>query len=132
MLTPDYQEFANQARGGRRDNTVIWRFRTREAVEIRQALRDCHAKPARKRNFRGEKHPKRPPPAGAPAHRDITGPSCSLSRRLDHRHVLGALLDDLVDDSEYAGVLRGEELVALQRVLDCLVGLAGMLDVDLV
>jgi hypothetical protein len=34
MLTPDYQEFANQARREDRDNTVICGFRTREAVEI--------------------------------------------------------------------------------------------------
>jgi hypothetical protein len=54
MLTPDYQEFANRACGRHRDNTVIYNFRTREAAEIAQALRDCHAKPARKRNFPGE------------------------------------------------------------------------------
>jgi hypothetical protein len=54
MLTPDYQEFANRARGRHRDNTVICGFRTREAIEIARALRDCHAKPARKRNFWGE------------------------------------------------------------------------------
>src|SRR5882724_5009191 len=28
MLTPDYQEFANRARNGHRDNTVIFRVRT--------------------------------------------------------------------------------------------------------
>jgi hypothetical protein len=53
MLTPDYQEFANRARGGRRDNTVICGFRTREAIEIRQALRDCHAKTSTKAELSG-------------------------------------------------------------------------------
>jgi hypothetical protein len=57
MLTPDYQEFANRARGGRRDNTVICGFRTREAIEIRQALRDCHAKTSTKAELSGRKTP---------------------------------------------------------------------------
>jgi hypothetical protein len=54
MLTSDYQDFANRACRSLRDNTVICGFRTREAVEIAKALRDCHAKPARKRNFPGK------------------------------------------------------------------------------
>jgi len=54
MLTPDYQEFANRGPRGQRDNTVICGFRTLEAIEITKALRDCHGKSARKRNFPGE------------------------------------------------------------------------------
>jgi hypothetical protein len=53
MLTPDYQEFANRAGGGQRDNTVICGFRTREAIEITQALRDCHAKTSTKAELSG-------------------------------------------------------------------------------
>ena len=52
--------------------------------------------------------------------------------RLGRRHVLGTLLDHLVDDTKIAGHLGGEELVALQRVLNRLVGLTGVLDVDFV
>src|SRR5260370_21830786 len=44
----------------------------------------------------------------------------------------GPLLDHLVDKAEILGHLRGEEGVALERVLDLLERLAGMLHVDLV
>jgi len=36
MLTPDYQEFANRARGGHRDNTVICGFRTANRSKSRK------------------------------------------------------------------------------------------------
>jgi hypothetical protein len=38
MLTPDYQEFANRARIGHRDNTVIFGLRTGENRQIRQSV----------------------------------------------------------------------------------------------
>src|SRR5882672_6785107 len=114
MLTPDYQEFANRARRRRRDNTVICGFRTREAVEITQALRDCHAKPARKRNFWGEIARNGRRQLEGRRTGELTGSSCAL----DHRQVFRTLFDDLVDDTEIAGHLGGQELVALQRVLD--------------
>jgi hypothetical protein len=38
MLTPDYQEFANRARIGHRDNTVILGLRTGENRQIRQSV----------------------------------------------------------------------------------------------
>jgi hypothetical protein len=38
MLTPDYQEFANRARIGHRDNTVIFGLRTGEIRQIRQSV----------------------------------------------------------------------------------------------
>jgi hypothetical protein len=43
-----------------------------------------------------------------------------------------ALLDHLVDDTEIPRHLRGQEIVALQRVLDLLQRLAGVTDVNLV
>src|SRR5882757_4052791 len=52
-------------------------------------------------------------------------------RGLGGRRVFRTLVDDLVDQTECLGVLGGEELVALERVLDRLVGLAGVLHVDL-
>src|ERR1700729_2182933 len=53
------------------------------------------------------------------------------SLRRFRRGLFGALVDHLVDDAEVTGHLRGEELVAFQRILDRLVGLAGVLRVDL-
>jgi len=38
MLTPDYQEFANRARTGDRDNTVIFHFRTASYVRNRAGV----------------------------------------------------------------------------------------------
>jgi hypothetical protein len=52
MLAPDYQEFANWPGSAIRDNTVICAAIRQFPVEISRALRDCHAKPGRKRNFR--------------------------------------------------------------------------------
>src|SRR3954468_22317677 len=46
--------------------------------------------------------------------------------------VLGPLLDHLVDQAEVLSHVRGQEVVALQRVLDFLDRLTGVLDVDFV
>src|SRR5437660_2705272 len=101
MLPPDYQEFANRARRGQRDNTVIYGFRTREAVEIARTLRDCHAKPARKRNFPGEiaRNGGQRWPTG------ILRVATRSSRGLGRRQIFRTLLDHLVDDAEIAGHL---------------------------
>ena len=56
MLAPDYQEFANCRGYAIRDNTVICAAARQLPVKIRQALRDCHAKPGRKRNFLAERN----------------------------------------------------------------------------
>src|SRR5665213_4144721 len=83
------------------------------------------------------------PPRGAKAPR-VTGitpnrwlksaarPKTVPSGRLHRRRFFLALVDHLVDNSEIAGHLGGEEFVAFQRVLDRLEGLAGVFDVDLV
>src|SRR5690242_3797420 len=46
--------------------------------------------------------------------------------------VLRTLLDHLVDQAEVLGHVRGQEIVALQRILDFLDRLTGVLDVNFV
>src|SRR5258708_4634061 len=55
-----------------------------------------------------------------------------LRRLRRGRAIVRPLLDDLVDQAEILGLLGGHEAVALQRVLNRLVVLAGVLNVDLV
>ena len=59
--------------------------------------------------------------------------------RLGHRHQLlnflverMALGDDLIDDAEGSGILRRQKVVAVERLLDRLIGLPGMAHIDVV
>src|SRR4051812_19544586 len=40
--------------------------------------------------------------------------------------------DDLVDQAKILGFVRGHEMVAVERLLDLVIALAGVLDIDLV
>jgi hypothetical protein len=61
MLTPDYQEFANRARGGHRDNTVISSFRTRKLSKSHKSCAIATLNQHESGTFFGEIAPKRPP-----------------------------------------------------------------------
>ena len=54
------------------------------------------------------------------------------SDRFRQQDLLRPTVDNLVDQTEIPGRVRREEVVALERVLDLLQRLAGMLDVNLV
>src|SRR5690242_6254697 len=69
---------------------------------------------------------------GEPGHHNFDTGRAARSGRLRRCRIVRALLDHLVDQAEFLRLLGGHEAVALKRLLDLLVGLASVLDVDLV
>src|SRR5262245_8313329 len=66
-------------------------------------------------------------------------PNRASRRRLGHRHQLLNLLvermalgDDLIDDAEGSGILRRQKIVAVERLIDRLIGLPGVAHIDVV
>src|SRR6266516_1879472 len=59
-------------------------------------------------------------------------PQAQLALGGRRRHLFGPLLDHLVDQAEILGHIGGQEGVALERVLDLLQRLTGMMHVDIV
>src|ERR1700751_4533076 len=141
MLTPDYQEFAKRAPVSIRDNTVICGLGTsrnarnppgvaplpRQNQHERGTLCLCDGIAAARQAdaCRGSCKPL--------AFTKITPSNhAANSCCLGGLRILGALVDHLIHKAKILSLVGGEEFVALQRVLDRLVGLSGVLDVDFV
>jgi len=90
-------------------------FARAEKVEIGRALRDCHADQHEKGTFCPHE---RAASALTPLFSQRSLRFCEGSSRLGGRRIVRALVDHLVDETKLLRLVGGEELVALQGVLD--------------
>src|SRR5690606_26581413 len=111
--------------------------RPRPGAAVAAAPSDrCRRRPRRSRwchasAWRPDSTRKKGAPSGAPFPRSIS--DRSGAGRLDAVGVrLLALVVDVIDDPPGLGLFRAHEVVAVQGLLDLLVGAAGVVDVDLV